>query len=545
MEHLTPLDAAFLDAEDEDRDASLAIASIAILEGPAPDQLAFIKAVSGRLPLVPRYRQKVRTVPLDLGQPVWVDDPHFDLAYHVRRTAVPAPGDDAALCRLVARVMAQRLDRDRPLWECWVIEGLADGRWAVLSKIHHCVADGMAGNLLYRLIFDGTPEPSAPIDDAWKPVCEPSTQRLTLDALGALALSPVDQVRLLARAIQAPAALAGRVLDTARGLATLAGVLRPVTRSTLSGPIGRQRRYAVARASLPEVVRTAQAFGVTVNDVVLAAISGAFRALLIERGEQPNADSVRSLVPVSVRARDQENDIDNRISMMLPLLPVDIADPVLRLSAVHARMAALKASKEAEAGEAMTALARHEPFAPISYGIRLAARLPQRNIVTVTTNVPGPRQPLYLLRQRVVEILPYVPIALRLRTGISVLTYCDRMSFGITADYNSAPETQLLGTAIEAGIADLLNAARALAPQPKPARTARTTPKPVAKSTAAKAVAKSTTAKSTTAKSTAAKSTAAKSTAAKSTAAKSTAAKPATATTARARRTPAPGVSRR
>ena len=159
MEDLSPLDAGFLDAEDADKHASLAIASVVIVAGPPPSQDEFIEAVRARLALVPRYRHRVRTVPLDLGRPVWVDSPQFDLAYHVRRTALPAPGDDAALCRLVGRVMSQRLDRDRPLWECWVVEGLAGGRWAVLVKVHHCMVDGVAGNQLLGVLFDDAPKP--------------------------------------------------------------------------------------------------------------------------------------------------------------------------------------------------------------------------------------------------------------------------------------------------------------------------------------------------------------------------------------------------
>jgi len=461
MEHLSPLDAAFLDAEDEDRHASFAIASVAVLDGPAPSQADVINAVRGRLPLVPRYRQKVRPIPLDIGHPVWVDDPHFDIAFHVRRTAVPAPGDDAALCRLVARVMSQRLDRDRPLWECWVVEGLADDRWAILSKVHHCMADGLSANQLYLLLFDESAQPSPAIEDTWVAEPEPGTMALTTAALADLARNPVQQLRLIGEGLRAPLRLTRRTVDAARGLASLAGVLRPVSASSLSGPIGQQRRYGVTRASLPDVAAVAKRFGVTINDVLLAAISGAYRALLLQRGEEPAPDAVRSLVPVSVRVTGQEHLIDNRISIMLPLLPVDLDDTLGRLKAVHQRLVALKASKEAEAGAAMTELARYEPFAPISLGIRLAAHIPQRNIVTVTTNVPGPKRPLYMLGRRIVEILPYVPIAVRLRTGIAVLTYCDRVTFGITADYDSAPDVELLGTVIERELAELVEAARA------------------------------------------------------------------------------------
>jgi WS/DGAT/MGAT family acyltransferase len=513
MDHLTPLDVAFLHTEDEDRHASLAIASVAIFDGPAPSQDAIMAAVGGRLPLVPRYRQKIRRVPFDLGHPVWIDDPQFDLGFHIRRTAVPAPGDEQALCRLVARVMSQRLDRDRPLWEAWVVEGLAGGRWAVLSKVHHCLADGLSANQLYRLFFDESPEPPPQIEDNWAAEPEPSTWSLTADALGDLVRSPVDQVGLLVRGLRTPLVLTRHVVDAARGLATLASVLRPVSPSTLTGPIGQQRRYGVTRASLPDIVEAGKAFGVTVNDIVLAAISGALRTLLLERGEEPTPNAVRSLVPVSVRSRDQQHVIDNQISIMLPLLPVDLSDPLARLTAVHERLAELKVSKEAEAGAAVTELARHEPFPPISWGIRLAARLPQRNIVTVTTNVPGPKRPLYLLGHRMLEILPYVPIAIRLRTGIAILTYCDQVVFGITADYDSAPEVGLLAKAIDQGLAELVDAAHARAsaqqhrskgPRAKaePAARAKGSTAPVRTAPAKTAAAKTTPAKTTPAKTT-------------------------------------------
>jgi diacylglycerol O-acyltransferase len=409
-------------------------------------------------------------VPLDLGQPVWVDDPNFDLGYHIRRTAVPAPGDDAALCRLVARIMSQRLDRDRPLWESWVIEGLGEGRWAVLTKVHHCMADGISGNQLYSLMFDDSPTATGAV---WCPAPEPSTVRLTVQALSELVLNPIEQVRLLVQGLRAPRIVMRRATTTVRGLAAMAGALIPVRSSSLSGPIGQPRRYGVARASLEDVADVAHAFHVSMNDVFLAAISGAFRMLLLHRGEQPNADSVRTLVPVSVRAHGDEGVLDNRISLLLPRLPVELEDPVDRLHAVHLRLTALKASKEAEAGQAMTSLAEHEPFAFISWGIRLAARLPQRNIVTVTTNVPGPRRPLDMLGRRVIEILPYVPIAVRLRFGVSIMTYCDRVSFGITSDYDSAPDVDLMAAEIEDGIKGLVKAARARGAAPTVRRGTR------------------------------------------------------------------------
>lgn len=461
-DRMTPLDAAFVDLEDEDRHASLAIASVAVLEGPAPGQDEFVAAIAGKLPLVPRYRQKMRTVPLDLGRPVWVDDPGFDISYHVRRTALPAPGDDDALGRLVARVMSQRLDRERPLWECWVVEGLAAGRWAVISKVHHCMADGISGTNLYDAIFDHNRRPSAPLDDDWAPAAEPSTLRLTAEALRELTLNPVDQLRLLSRAAHSPIAAARQMYRTGLGALTLAGAIWPASGSSLAGPIGIPRHYGIARASLADVTRIGKVLHATVNDVVLAAITSGYRQLLVLNGQDPDPRAVRTLVPVSVRAPGDHGTCDNQISMLLAFLPVDITDPVERLRTVHHRLLMLKASNEAEAGEALTALAKHEPFPPVSWGLRLAMRLPQRSVITVTTNVPGPRRPLYILGHRMLEIFPYVPIALRLRTGVSILSYCDQITFGVTTDYAVASEPGFLANAITDGIRELLDAVPAV-----------------------------------------------------------------------------------
>jgi WS/DGAT/MGAT family acyltransferase len=455
MDRLSPLDTAFLDAEDADRHVNMAIASVAVIEGPPPSQDEYVRGVGAVLASIPRARQKVRRVPGDLGLPIWVDDPNFDPGYHFRRTALPAPGDDAALSTLVARIMSQRLDRDRPLWESWVIEGLAGGRWAVLTKVHHCLADGVSGTQLYGMIFSASPD-TAHVSVSYQPTeTDPGAVRLLVTALGDLARSPVEQLRLLTRALRSP----DRVVDLARGLAELVGVVRPASPSSLSGSIGQARRYGMARASLSAVTRISKRFDVTVNDVVLTAISGALRKLLLHRGEIPDAHAVRTLVPVSVRSPDEKGVLDNRISVLLPFLPVDIADPVEALAEVRARMLAAKGSGEAEAGASLTELATHEPFAPISAAIRLATRLPQRNIITVTTNVPGPRQPLFVLGRKMVELLPYVPIAVRLRIGIAIITYCDNVVFGITGDYERAPDVQLLAEAIEQGIGELAGAA--------------------------------------------------------------------------------------
>jgi len=460
MESLNPQDAAFVDAEDQDRRTSFAIASIAIFEGPAPQYEEFLAAMTGRLPLVPLYRRKLRKVPFSLGPPVWVDDPDFDLRYHVRHTALPTPGGDQQLRRLMARVMAQRLDRDYPLWEYWLVEGLDRGRWALISKVHHCMVDGVSGTDLYRVIFDASPEPPPPppADDRVVPA-EPSDLELAARAALNAALIPWQEGGALHRALVNPALAFRQSADTLRGVARMAGALWPAPGSSLTGPIGRQRRYTWARASLEDVKTIRREFGGTVNDVFLAAISGGFRALLLSRSEEPVPSMVPSLIPVSVRSEGEESIYENRVSALVADLPVDIADPVERLAAVRTQMLALKASKEAGAGTAMVSLGRYIPFPLASIFVRLAFSLPQREIVTVTTNVPGPQQPLYGLGRRLEEIIPYVPIATTVRTGVSIFTYCGNVTFGITGDYATTPDIETLAGGIEDGMSELLAAA--------------------------------------------------------------------------------------
>jgi len=460
MDRLNPLDAVFVDAEDEDRHTSMAIASIAVFEGPVPSHEEVLASLAGRLPLVPRYRQKLRTVPFRLGRPVWVEDPDFDIRYHVRRTALAAPGGDEQLAQLMGRVMSQRLDRDHPLWEYWLVEGLAQGRWALISKIHHCMVDGVSATDLYRIILDFTPEPAPPATDNRVVGAEPSPILLAAQAALDMVMIPLRGAAALGGVVADPGRAVRQATDTLRAAAKMAPSLWPASGSSLSGPIGQQRRYTWARASLDEVKTIKKELGGTVNDVVLAAISGGFRALLLARGEEPEQHKVPSLVPVSVRAPGQENIYENRVSAVVAYLPVHVADPVDRLAAVQAELTALKASKEAILGEELVTLGRYTLFPLMSQGIRLAFALPQREIVTVTTNVPGPREPLYGLGRRLVEIIPYVPIATTVRTGISIFTYCDDVTFGVTGDFAANPDLDVLAHGIEQGLAELLEAAR-------------------------------------------------------------------------------------
>ncbi|NIJ11356.1 diacylglycerol O-acyltransferase [Saccharomonospora amisosensis] len=468
---LSPLDAAFLDAEIADRNATLEVAAVAVVEGSPPARERFVESLRPRLAAVSRHRQRVRRVPFDLGRPWW-EDTEVDFDYHVKRAALPVPGDDSQLADLVGMVMSDRLDHDRPLWQCWLVEGLAGGRWALLVRAHHSIADALAGFALLAAVLTAEPpqppqpprraEPPEPAEPPAGPAPPPGpgALRRAVTALGDLTTAPLHQARRCAEALRHPGRAAKGAAATARGLGTLARVLVPVAPSSLSGPIGRERRYRVAQAPLRDVTTVARHHGVTVNDVVLAAVTGAFRELLLRRGERIHPHLLRALVPVSARGARQPRGPGNQLSWLLPLLPVDIADPIERLSVVHERLAGLKHSQEAQVSSSLLGFARQGPFPPLSWAVRAAARLPQRNIVTVVTNVPGPRQQLRLFGDdRIVRLLPYVPIGLRLRTGIAVLSYGDTLSIGVTTDARSVPDADALARGVEDGIAELVHAA--------------------------------------------------------------------------------------
>jgi diacylglycerol O-acyltransferase len=458
MDRLKTLDAVFVDAEDEDENTSMAIASIAVFQGPAPAHEEVMALIAERLPLVPRYRQKLRTVPFRLGRPVWVDDPDFDLGYHVRRTALPEPGEYRQLADLMARVMSRRLDRAHPLWEYWVVEGLARDRWALISKVHHCMIDGIGGADLYRVLMEplpaGVPLTEDPVQSP------PSAISLAARAAADMAGLPVRQARLLGAAVADPGRTIEQAAGVARALARFAPSLRPAARSSLSGSIGEQRRYAWTHASLEDIKTIKRELGGTVNDVVLAAISGGFRALLLERGEEPGPHEVPSLVPVSVRAQGDHGGFGNQVSATVTDLPVHVADPVERLAAVRAEQDSLKASHEAMIGQALVTLGGYSVYPLASWLVRKAFSLRQREIVTVTTNVPGPREPLYWMGRRLEEIIPYVPIASMVRTGISIFSYDGTVTFGITGDYAANPDLDVLSRGIDHDLSELLLAAR-------------------------------------------------------------------------------------
>jgi diacylglycerol O-acyltransferase / wax synthase len=448
MNRLTTLDAGFLKAEDADRRVSLAIGGLAVIEGPAPDQDALVSAFAQRIRACPRFGQRLRLRPFDLGAPEWVDDPGFDIGRHVRRVALPQPGDDRELFGLIADVMARRLDRDRPLWEIWVVEGLTDGRWAMLTKVHHCMADGIAAShMLAGLCDDGISDSFARRIRAAQ---EPKPHGLRQ------ASSTVNPLSMLGGLWNFSTAITAGATRAARGAGEIAiGLLRPAT-SPLNGPIGDLRRYSGARVPLADIEQVCRTFGVTINDVALAAVTESYRNVLVKRGERPLPDWLRTLVPVSLRAADAFDKTDNRVSVMLAYLPIDEDNPVQRLRKVHSRLGRTKSGGQRQAGNAFVGMANRVPFPLTAWAVGLLTRLPQRGVVTVATNVPGPRQPLRIMGRRVLGVFPIPPIAMQLRTGVAMLSYADDLFFGILADYDVVADVDQLARGIEAAVARLV-----------------------------------------------------------------------------------------
>ena len=465
MDRMSPTDAGFYYAESEN--TPLHVGSVAVFEGPAPSYGDVVRLLLGKLPLVPRYRQRVRRVPLDLGRPLWVDDPHFQILYHVRHTAVPSPGGEEQLRNLAGRVLGQRLDLAKPLWELWLVEGLEDGRWALISKVHHCMVDGIAGTDLMQLMFDLTPDATHGEPQDWMPQRNPSSLEVVAGAVQDAVTHPLREFTRLSgtdgvRGAGRSAVRAGRSLAT--GVPSMARQLATPTARSLNGPIGPHRRWAWTDAEFDELKGVRTALGGTVNDVVLAAITRGFRDLLERRGSLRQGLVVRSMVPVSVRSSEQRGQLDNQISAVFVDLPVGESDPVARLTSVRRQMDEHK--KVLQAVDARSIIAMGDFVAPtlLSMGVRAALAAGQMWCQAVTTNVPGPRVPLYVLGRRMCSAHAYVPIAGGTRVSIGIFSYLKTMTFGINADFDAFPDVDVLSGGIRRGIDELVAAARKATP---------------------------------------------------------------------------------
>ena len=457
-DRLTGLDSSFLHLERGP--AHMHVASTALFAGPAPGYTDFRDQIESRLHLVPRFRQKLRFVPLGQGRPKWVDDPHFNLSYHVRHTALPAPGGEEELRTLAARVFSQRLDRSKPLWEMWLVDGLAGGRFAIIGKSHHCLVDGVSGVDITTVLYDASPDPEQIGEPPeWTPRPEPSDAELLGEAWIERATTPAEIVRGARRVFRGPRRAARAGLDALEAAGTFARTGLGAPSSPFNVEIGPYRRFATVSADLAEFKRIKNASGGTVNDVVLAVVAGAVGHYLRARGHSTHDLELRALVPISVRGAEEHGALGNRVSAFIAPLPVGIEDPRERLARVSATMGDLKQSKQAVGASLMTDLTDFAAPTIAGQAARLQPR--QRFFNLVVTNIPGPQFPLYLLGRRLEAVFPMVPLASRQALCFGIMSYDGQLNFGLVGDYEAIPDLDALADDLEAAIEDARSEAAA------------------------------------------------------------------------------------
>jgi diacylglycerol O-acyltransferase len=458
LDRLTGLDASFLHLE---RDAvHMHVAGCMIFDWQAPTYDELVEQIVSRLHLVPRYRQRLAFVPFGQGRPVWVDDPHFNVRFHVRHTALPNPGGEAQLRRLTGRVFSQALDRSRPLWEIWLVEGLDEDRFALLSKTHHALVDGVSGVDIATVLFDTSPEPMpvAQPDHEWVPRPLPTGAELLADALLERATVPAEMLRGARAALRGPRHVAGQMLGALGGLSAVARAgLAPAPPSPLNVRIGPHRRFTWIDGDLGQVKAVKNALGGTVNDVVLTSVAGALGRYLRMHGEADDETVLRAMVPVSVRADVERGALGNRVAAMWVSLPVGIVDPVQRLLTISREMDGIKDSGQAVGAQVLTELTGFAPPTIMAQAARLQAR--QRMFNLVVTNVPGPQFPLYMLGRRLSAMYPMVPLAANQALGVAIMSYDGQLNFGLNADYDALSDLEVLADELRASMAELVAAA--------------------------------------------------------------------------------------
>ena len=476
-DRLSALDTSFLHLEDDS--AHMHVASVMLFDGDPPPHDELIAAIESRLHLVPRYRQKLAFVPFGQGRPRWVDDPHLNLSYHVRKTALPAPGTEEQLRALAGRVLAQQLDRDKPLWEIWVVEGVEGGRFALICKTHHALVDGISGVDIVTVLFDTSAEDDKPPEPErrWLPAPMPSRTQLLSEALLERATVPSEIARSMRAVLRAPRQIAGGVRDSLVGVGAMAWAgMNPAPASPYNAQIGPHRRFTWVRTNLDDVKAIKNSLGGTVNDVVLATVSGALGRHLHRRGETLSGRELKAMVPVSVRADEDRGALGNQVAAMMAPLPVWCADPRRRLQIVNESMGGLKDSGQAVGAQVLTSLTGFAPPTIMSQASRLMAR--QRMFNVVVTNVPGPQFPLYLRGHELRDLFPMVPLARNQGLGVAIMSYNGKMNFGLVGDYDVMHDLDDLADDFEASLAELGDAAgvqvRSERPPRKRSRTGAT-----------------------------------------------------------------------
>ncbi|MGI8537644.1 MAG: WS/DGAT/MGAT family O-acyltransferase [Mycobacteriales bacterium] len=457
-ERLSPLDVSFLYMETPT--TAMHVGGVATFLPPAQgfDYDRLVELICARIALVPRYRQKVRFIPGRLANPVWLDDEYFDVTYHVRRSALPKPGTDAQLRELVGRLMGRRLDRSRPLWEIYLVEGLEGGRVGIITKTHHAMVDGVAAVDIGTVMLDLTPEPREVPADDWTPSREPGAALLLVGAVTDLVRRPTQALDTARSAAVDARATAGKVAGVASGvLQSVVSMARPVQDSPLNARIGEQRRFGMAATDLDDYKRVRKSHGGTVNDVVLATVAGALRSWLLTRGEAVTpATTIRAMVPVSVRSGGPEGQSGNRISSYFVDLPVGEANPVMRLHRVSFAMRGHKESGQSVGADALVQMSGFAPPTIHTLGARVASSMTRRLFNLVVTNVPGPQFPLYAAGARMLSMYPVVPLAKGQAVSIGLTSYNGGVFYGLNADRDAMADIDVLAELIEESLAELV-----------------------------------------------------------------------------------------
>jgi WS/DGAT/MGAT family acyltransferase len=443
------------------------VGAIMIFEGPAPSYDDLLDHVRGRAFAVPRFRQKLAYPPAQTGRPFWIDDSNFNLEYHVRHSALPAPGSEEQLRRMAARVFSQQLDRSKPLWELWLVQGLTRNRFALVTKTHHAVVDGVAGVDIATVLFDlnPVPEPAEP-DQTWAPKPEPSSAALLARGVQDFVRTPIRALQRLERVAEHPESAVRQVRDAVEAVSEVGwNFANPAPKVPLNVEIGSHRRFVWVRSDLDHLKRIKNAFGGTVNDVVLAVVAGALRNWLRGRGIRTQGLELRAQVPVSIRGQDEHGQLGNRLAVMRAPLPVYIDDPIRRLETVTRAMQGLKQSKQALGAEVIS---RFNDFAPPTL-LAQAARInfSTRLFNLTVTNVPGPQVPLYVLGRELEDVFPVGFLPPNQALFVAIMSYNGGVNFGLLADYDGMDDVDVVAQGIEAAIAELVAAAEAVEAAPQ------------------------------------------------------------------------------
>ena len=462
-DRLSSLDASFLHLERPEY--PMHVGAVSILEGEpffGADGRLRIDAVRdlvlSRLPLMPRFRRRLMFVPYEQGRPVWVDDDRFDITYHVRHTALPRPGSWEQLVALTTRVQEGLLDRERPLWEIWLVEGLEGGNVALLQKTHHALIDGVSGVDVATLLLDMSPDFAVPVVPQWDPEPAPSASQLLLDTLRERLTQPAEMARSVRSMLRGPRRALDRAHELLQSMSTMVTRDAIAPRSSINARTGRHRQLAVVRVPLPDVKEIRRGLGGTVNDVVLAGVSGGLRRLFVHRGDNTEDLHLRVLCPVSVRSEDQRGSLGNKVSAMFVNLPVDNRPALERLRAISAQTADLKERHQAVGAEMLLGMTEYVAPTLMSLAARVVHRQPFFNLIV--TNVPGPQQPLYLMGARVLEAFPIVPLTRNLTVVVGILSYDGTLHFGLWGDRDACADIEVLASGIDDAFTELLKIAQ-------------------------------------------------------------------------------------